>query len=165
MNYQKLQDQLRQMEGERLTAYQCSQGYWTVGVGRNLETVGLSDTESLAILGEIVDRHEAIERLQHLVITPEQSEMLFMADLSRSEEQCYRNIRMNGNNARRAVIINMCFQLGISGLLGFTNTLAFYESENYIDTSVEMMNSKWAREDTPSRAEILRLQMKTGQWQ
>jgi len=153
------------MEGERFTAYLCNQGYWTIGVGRNLETVGLSDTESMAIFGEVIERHETIERLRHLVITPEQSEMLFMNDLARSEEQCYRNIKMNGNNARRAVIINMCFQLGIGGLLKFKNTLAFYESENYIDTSVEMMDSKWARKDTPGRAEILCAQMKTGEWQ
>lgn len=153
------------MEGERLTAYQCSQGYWTIGVGRNLETVGLSDAESLAILGEIVDRNEAIERFKRLVITPEQSEMLFMADVSRAEEQCYRNIRMNGNNARRAVIINMCFQMGISGLLGFENTIALYESENYLSCSVEMLDSLWAKIQTPTRAHIMSEQMRTGEWQ
>lgn len=153
------------MEGERFTAYQCSRGYWTIGCGRNLETVGLSDTESLAIFGEIVDKNEAIDRLRHSVITSEHSEMLFINDIARAEEQCYQRIRMNGNGARRAVIINMCFQLGIGGLLKFKKTIAFYESENYIDTSIEMGDSKWARDDTPGRAQILREQMKTGEWQ
>lgn len=153
------------MEGERFTAYLCSRGFWTIGIGRNLDANGLSDTESMAIFGEVLDKPTIIERLKREPITREQSEMLFMSDVSAAEEHCYRNIQMNGNSARRAVIINMCFQLGIGGLLGFENTIAFYESENYLACSVEMLDSLWAEIQTPTRAHIMSEQMRTGEWQ
>lgn len=165
MDYQKLIQQLKQCEGEKFTAYLCTEGYWTIGIGRNLETNGLTDAECHMIFGEILPKDEAIERLKKQKITPHQSETLFMNDLAKVEEACYRNIKMTGNDARRAVIINMAFQLGIAGLLKFKKTIAFYESENFADAAEELIDSKYAREDTPERAQLMREQMLTGVWQ
>ena len=41
MNLTKLEDQLIQHEGLRLDMYRDSVGIWTIGIGRNLEHVGL----------------------------------------------------------------------------------------------------------------------------
>ena len=165
MDYQKLIQQLKQCEGEKLTAYLCTEGFWTIGIGRNLETNGLSDAECHMIFGEILTPDVVIARLKTKKITPHQSETLFMNDLTKVEEACYRTIKMTGNDARRAVIINMAFQFGITGLLKFKKTIAFYESENYPDAAEELMDSKYARTDTPERAQLMHDQMLTGEWQ
>jgi len=68
------------------------------------------------------------------------------------------------DDARKGVLLNMSFQLGIAGLLKFKSTLSYIESGDYENASVNMMKSLWARQ-TPNRAGRLAEQMRTGQWQ
>src|SRR5690606_23159791 len=67
------------------------------------------------------------------------------------------------DDARRGVLLNMAFNLGVSGLLGFRKTLALVERGEYAAASVEMLDSKWARQ-VKGRADRLAEQMKTGRW-
>lgn len=53
------------------------------------------------------------------------------------------------------IFTNMAFQLGRSGLKGFDKTIKLIKSERYSEASKEMLKSKWARKDTPSRAKRL----------
>lgn len=46
---ERLVDQLIRHEGVRLTPYQCPAGAWTIGIGRNLESKGLSLEEALKL--------------------------------------------------------------------------------------------------------------------
>jgi lysozyme len=165
MNYEKLFDQIKQCEGIRLSPYRCSRGYWTIGIGRNLQTNPLSKEECIAIFGVALNPDQVIEKLKHNPLTYEQAEMLFIKDMEEVEEACYRNIHMNGNDARRAAIINMVFQLGLGGVLGFKKTIAYYESGEFELCAMEMLDSKWAKKDTPSRANLVSEQMRTGEWQ
>ena len=41
-----LLNQLRRHEGLRLDPYKCSEGYLTIGYGRNIETNGISEAEA-----------------------------------------------------------------------------------------------------------------------
>jgi len=68
------------------------------------------------------------------------------------------------DDARKAVLLNMSFQLGITGLLKFKNTLAKIEAGDYQGAADNMLKSLWARQ-TPNRANRLAEQMRTGQWQ
>lgn len=52
------------------------------------------------------------------------------------------------------VLIEMAYQMGVDGLLGFKGTLTLLSKGDYIAASKEMLNSKWARQ-TPKRAERL----------
>ncbi|WP_334029665.1 glycoside hydrolase family protein [Alteromonas sp. P256] len=138
MEYEKLITQLRVHEGDEHKVYRCSEGYLTIGVGRNLETNG---------------------------ITQEESDFLLANDLSRVEKQVRKHIRLHGlNDARIAVLINMAFNLGINGLRKFKKTLAYIEQGDFETASTEMLDSKW-RNQVGYRAIQLAEQLRTGEWQ
>ena len=62
---------------------------------------------------------------------------------------------------RAAVLVNMQYQLGSHGLLGFPNALACIQASEWVGASYQMMASAWARQ-TPNRAKRLAAQMQTG---
>ena len=49
-------------------------------------------------------------------------------------------------------LILMCYQLGISGLLGFSKMLAAIHAGDYGTARQEALDSAWARDQTPARA-------------
>ena len=67
------------------------------------------------------------------------------------------------NDARRAVLIGMAFQMGVRGLLQFKRTLGSIEDGQYFEAAIEMLQSEWAKQ-TPERANRLAAQMETGEW-
>lgn len=138
----ELTRQLRGDEGVKAQAYQDHLGFWTIGVGRLIDPrkpgAGLRGHEIDYLLrSDIDDRIEALTR----------------------RLPWFQNL----DDARRGVLLNMSFQLGVDGLLGFKNTLAMIERGDYAEASEGMLNSLWARQ-TPARAQRMAKQMKTGQW-
>lgn len=55
----------------------------------------------------------------------------------------------------------MAFQMGIVGLLGFTNTLAAIKRGDYAAAATGMLASLWARQ-TPARAKRMADMMRAG---
>lgn len=53
------------------------------------------------------------------------------------------------------VLYEMAYQIGVEGLLKFHNTLKYAEEWDFKNMSKEMLDSKWAREDSPGRAKEL----------
>lgn len=135
-------DQLRRDEGERLSAYQDHLGYWTIGVGI------------------LIDARKGGGLL------PEESEFIFNNRLRLLNKELDQRLPWikKLDPARRGVLVNMAFQMGIAGLLGFKNTLALIERGEYAKASHEMLGSKWAQQ-TPARANRLSVQMRSGEWQ
>ena len=68
------------------------------------------------------------------------------------------------DDARKAVLLNMSFQLGVAGLMQFKKTLEYIQSGQYEEAAAGMLKSKWATQ-TPNRAKEMAEQMRTGQWQ
>lgn len=126
MNRDKIKDMLVRHEGLRLHAYKCSEGYLTLGVGRNLDANGISEDEAMYILDN------DIKRVQE--------------ELDRS----WGSWRTFPEKARM-VCIDMCFQLGISGFMGFRQTRELMELGNWLEASEELLRSKYAIQ-TPNRA-------------
>jgi lysozyme len=58
------------------------------------------------------------------------------------------------NYIARGVIIEMCFQLGKTGVSKFKKMFAALQTEDYTTASEEMLDSKWF-EQTPVRAKSL----------
>ena len=56
INFDRLKQDLIRDEGERLKPYKCTAGKVTIGVGRNLDDVGISKWESRMMLDEDVKR-------------------------------------------------------------------------------------------------------------
>lgn len=67
------------------------------------------------------------------------------------------------DEARRGVLINMAFNLGVAGLLKFVNTLNMVKAGDYKGAAAAMLESKWAKQVGP-RATRLATQMETGRW-
>lgn len=134
--------QLKRDEGEVLHAYQDHLGYWTIGIG---------------IL---------IDKRKGGGLRPEESEFVFRNRLRLLDAELADRIPWISklDPARKGVLINMAFQMGVTGLLGFKNTLALIQSGKYQDAAKAMLQSKWATQ-TPARAQRLSNQMATGQWQ
>lgn len=140
---EQLTAQLRRDEGQRPLAYQDHLGYWTIGVGRLIDSrkpgAGLRPDEIDYLLrNDIADRVEALQKA-----------LPWFAKL---------------DQARQGVLINMAFQLGTDGLLAFRQTLGLVRDGKYAEAAVQMLKSKWATSQTPERAHRLSQQMKTGEW-
>ena len=133
-----LREQLIRDEGCKLRVYKDSRGIETIGVGRNLRDKGIS-------------QHEA--------------DMLLDADILEYSAAVIAHLpwSLRLDEARRAVLINMAFNLGVRGLLGFKNMLAAVEAGAYDRAAAEMMDSRWAGQ-VGERAARLARQMQMGEW-
>ena len=133
---------LRGEEGEVLTEYKDHLGYSTIGVGR------------------LIDKRKGGG------ITKEESAYLLNNDIDKIIEQLDKRISWwkTLDEARCGVLVNMAFQMGVDGLLGFKNTLAMIQSGRYSDAAKGMLSSLWAKQ-TPARAKRMSEQMRTGVWQ
>lgn len=65
------------------------------------------------------------------------------------------------NSARRAVILEMIYQLGMAGFLKFERTIAWLRTADWLEASEEMLDSRWAQQ-TPNRARTLSQIMRDG---
>ena len=137
INLQRMLDLLVQHEGLRLKPYRCTAGKLTIGVGRNLEDVGISEEEAMTLLANDISR--VIEDL--VMSIPAFTQL---------------------NEIRRRVLIDMGFNLGIAGLMKFRLMLAAIEEGNYRKAADEMLDSRWARQ-VGQRATRLANMMATGE--
>ena len=133
---QKLIQQLRRHEGERLKPYRCTAGKLTIGVGRNLDDRGITAEESAYLLNNDIDKawSDLKERIP------------WMTGL---------------NDVRQRVLLDMAFNLGIDGLMKFKNTLATIQLGQYDKASNMMLNTLWAKQ-VGARARRLAKMMQTG---
>jgi lysozyme len=136
MNRQLLAQELLRDEGLRLKPYRCTAGALTIGVGRNLDARGITEAEARFMLAND------------------------MEDVWRGVVQALPWVTRL-TDTRQRVIANWAFQLGISGLLQFKNTLQMIQQGQYERAAVMMMDSLWARQ-TPSRVARLAAMMREG---
>lgn len=118
----RIKEQLVRHEGLRLKPYRCTAGKLTIGIGRNLDDSGISQSEAYIML---------------------------INDIMNCEKQLQAKIPdiYNGlDEIRKSVLLNMCFNLGINGLLGFKNTLAFVEAGDWERAANNMLVSRWAKQ-------------------
>jgi len=52
------------------------------------------------------------------------------------------------------VVMEMCYQLGVGGVSKFKKTIAYLQNKQWEEASVEMLDSRWAKQ-TPNRAKEL----------
>jgi lysozyme len=135
--------QLRGDEETRACVYLDSEGYWTIATGR------------------LVDA-----RKKGAGLRPEEMTFLLNNDIDDRIDALTRNLPwfQNLDDARRGVLLNMAFQLGVEGLLGFEHTLPLIRDGKYENAAHAMLQSKWSQQ-TPARAQRLAEQMRTGLWQ
>jgi len=99
-------------------------------------------------------------------ITLGEAERYQTEDIASAERQCRSRLPLAFDaldDARKAVLIDMCFNLGINGLLGFKNALAAIAAGKYTTAAANMTASKWAGQ-VKGRAARLRDMMIHGAW-
>lgn len=133
-----LEEQLLRDEGYRQFPYRDTMGMLTVGIGRNLDDVGISEEEAVYLC------HNDIERVRYRLnkLIP------WYAGL---------------DEARKGVLENMSFNLGNMGLMKFRNMLQAAEKGEHHLVSQHMMDSLWAKQ-VGARASRLAEQWRTGEW-
>ena len=136
LNKQLMKDELIRDEGLKLKPYRCTAGKITIGVGRNLDDVGISAGEAMALLDHDIER----------VIIQLNYHFPWWSELS---------------DARQRVLLNMAFNLGIEGLIKFRNTLALIQDGKYRDAAKAMLDSRWATQ-VGNRARRLAKMMEEG---
>lgn len=144
---------LRNEEGVKHQPYQDHLGYWTIGVGHLIdERKGGSLPEwaqaELDLTGRLSDA--SVDKLLEDDI---------IKVVNQLEDKIWWSVNLDP--VRYAVLLDMAFQMGINGLLGFKNTLAMIENDDYDRAADGMLNSLWARQ-TPKRARRRSQEMRTG---
>jgi len=123
------------MTNGRHRVYKDSEGIDTVGYGRNIEERGLS---------------------------PDEADYLLENDISEVLKECYLFDWFAGlGEVRQVVVCNMVFNMGLYRFSGFKKTIAYIADKQYVEASVEMLDSKWAKQVGP-RATRLSKMMATG---
>lgn len=135
----RLKKQLIRHEGMRLKHYMDTVGKLTIGVGRNLDDVGITQEEALFLLD---------------------------TDVKKATYEAYKNWpwMVHMNQARKDVLINMTFNMGVPRLSYFKKFLFYARERDYEMAAAEMLDSLWAKQ-VGYRAEELAEQMRTGEYQ
>ena len=149
-SYQRrLLGELKVFEGLRMQPYNDSEGYATIGYGHLIAKRPVQESDLKDWAG--FDKEDA--------------EALLLKDALEAEAEVASALSFYGtlNDARKSVLVNMRFQMGLQGLLGFKNTLRYIEQGNYTQAAANMRRSLWYKQ-TPSRAERLAKRMENGTW-
>jgi lysozyme len=114
-----LRDILIRHEGIKGKMYFDSEGVATVGVGRNLEDVGVSYDEAMVMLDN---------------------------DIKRVLNECWHEFPWFGdlNEARQTVVASMVFNLGLEGFKKFKKLIHAIAFDRFNEAAAEMIDSKWA---------------------
>ena len=134
----RIKAQLVRHEGLRLKPYRCTAGKLTIGIGRNLDDRGISQKEAYAMLERDI----------------QDCEQWLIDEIP----EVYNKL----DEVRQSVLLNMCFNLGIKGLLEFKNTLSFIGAGDWERAANNMLASKWAKQ-VGMRAIQLSEMMRKGQ--
>ena len=109
--------QLKGDEGVVPHAYQDHLGYWTIGVGR------------------LIDKRKGGG------LRPDEISYLLNNDIDDRINELNRRLPwfQNLDDARKGVLVNMSFQMGVDGLMGFVNTLKLVEQGKYENAAHAML--------------------------
>ena len=121
MNIKRLKAQLVQHEGIRLTPYRCEAGKLTIGIGRNLEDKGISESEAHYLL-----ENDIFEVLLDLA-------GLFPEFFYFPEEI-------------QIVLTDMRFALGGDGFREFEDMIGAVKDRDWPSMRAELIDSLWYRE-------------------
>lgn len=134
---------IMQHEGFRSKPYRDTVGKLTIGYGRNLDDVGISEQEGMMLLQN--DLEKVAKQLDEL-----SKDGTITLDLD-SSTQAHRVY----------VIVEMVFNLGIAGFKKFKRLIDAINKQDWEAASKSMLESKWATQ-VGQRAKTLAEVMRTG---
>ncbi|MDD5366948.1 MAG: glycoside hydrolase family protein [Gallionellaceae bacterium] len=136
MDREALRRQLVKHEGLKLRLYQDSRGKWTIGCGRNLSDRGITLAEASILLEHDIDAHWS----DLVAFYPGVTEL---------------------DDVRQRVLLDLCFNLGITGLKAFRRMWAAIRKADWATAAVQLLDSTYATQ-VGARATRLAEMMRTG---
>lgn len=117
---------LKLAEGLRLTAYQDTLGYWTVGYGHKLPVN---------------------QPWTGYTITKEEAEMLLVGDVGEKIKECAVLPEILGlNECRHNAVVELVFNMGLHTWLKFEHARAALRVQDWDRAADELLDSTWARQ-------------------
>lgn len=107
-------------EGERLKPYRDTVGKLTIGIGRNLDDVGINSSESRMLVRNDIFR--AINGAYEIL-----------------GEHCFESL----SEPRQHAVINLIFNLGAEGFQKFHNAIDAIRSKDWLLAAKHLRHSKW----------------------
>lgn len=129
MIIQLLKQELTRDEGLRYTPYADTTGHQSIGVGHNMDASPLPSTWGIPLSAWQVD-----QLLTHditIVIASLDLHLPWWTTLDEVRQRC---------------LANMCFNLGIGGLMGFHNALGDLQQGYFLNASQEFQESLWYKQ-------------------
>tara|TARA_R110000868_G_scaffold19561_1_gene84202 strand:- start:225 stop:680 length:456 start_codon:yes stop_codon:yes gene_type:complete len=150
MNLTKLEEQLALEEGSPPKTYLDTKGILTGGIGHNL-----------------IDEPEAGFDRVGVIVPPEVCTRWFQKDIQDAIKDLDYHLRWwdSLNDVRQNALLNLCFNMGINGLLTFKNTLKMLEIGDYRGAANGLRNSQYAKDVGRTRSGRLAAMIETGEWQ
>ena len=141
-------------EGLKLQPYKCSKGKLTIGIGRCVETNPFT-AEEKKVVGDW--KHG---------ITRETAYYLLRNDIERVKRECKKAFPFFDklDDQRQYALIDMTFQLGITGVKAFRKMIRAFAVGNYKEAAFQCLDSKYAKYDTPKRAKRIANLIEKGEW-
>ena len=121
INEERLLQQLMVHEGLKLQPYYCTSNKLTIGVGRNLDDVGIS---------------------------AEEAEFMLMNDVNRVIDQCESAFKWfsEAPDEVQEAVVNLVFNMGLRAFQGFKMTIGHLQDRNYELAGAELLNSRYAEQ-------------------
>ena len=130
--------QVKRHEGFRSKPYLCTAGKTTIGFGRNLDDVGITEGEASFLL-----RNDLSHAYSDLITNHPWADEL--------------------TAPRKEAFINMVFNLGINRFNQFKKMLAAAEREQWDECANQALDSRWAKQ-VGNRAVEIAEQLRTGSY-
>ena len=122
---------VKEAEGFEPLPYRCTAKKLTQGYGRNLEVHPLSEEEKAELASDGSVSEEVAERWA-------------IKELYECEEKLNSNIiYQKQSDVRKAVLLDMCFNIGYTGLMKFKKMWFALGERDYPQASREMKDSKY----------------------
>ena len=129
----KLIDSIKKNEGYISTVYKDSLGIDTIGYGFAIKDLELEEDLCHVIL------QRKLKRLEKEVST----RFGWLKKMPPSVKD---------------IVLEMCYKMGVTGVSKFKKTIAYLEKSEWKNASIEMLDSRWAKQ-TPGRAKELSSRM------
>lgn len=152
---------LRIDEGCKLELYKDTEGFWTIGIGQLI-----TKNPSYNVARDELDR--LMGRVCNGRITQQEAENLFNSSVEKARKGILGNATLKPvydvlDEVRRCALINMVFQMGVTGVAGFPKGMRLLKARQWDQAAVELADSRWYKQ-TPNRAKRVIATFKTGTW-
>ena len=139
LTFLHLSQQLSRDEGRVAKLYRDDEGHPTIGIGFNLDEIGMPQP--------------VMDLWLKILVTEIASEVYNAIPV-------YKDL----SPARQGALLGMAYTMGVLGVQTFTHMLVRLQQQDWAGAAAAIRASKWGTSQAPDRAERVARQIETDQW-